>query len=172
MLNSNYNSSLILELQNYLTNVRNLYPSLPKLNHTGIYDKETINTVAHFQILKGLPPTGNLDYNTWNTLVKENIDYLLKNQMSIKIPFSSHDFKDIGIHHQGDIVYAIKVMLNSLRRRYTNYKQLELTNLFDEETEETIKLFQERSMLPVTGIVDRITWNTLVTIYEHCRFYR
>ena len=122
--------------------------------------------------LKALPLTGNLDYNTWNTLVKENIEYVLKSKMPIKIPFSSHDFKDVKIHHQGDIIYAIKIMLNSLGRRYTNYKQLELTNIFDRETEEAIKLFQERSMLPVTGIVDRITWNTLVTIYEHCRFYK
>ena len=63
-------------------------------------------------------------------------------------------------------------MLNGFWRKYINYTQLEVTNLYDKETEETVRLFQQRSMLPDTGIVDMDTWNTLVKIYDNCRFFR
>ncbi len=168
----NLNSNLVLELQNYLTNIRNLHPTLPIVNKTGIYDTKTIDAVTVFQQLMGLPRTGVVDYDTWNMIINENNMYLKKTQVPRRIPFSTPDYTDIKLGDQGDIVYALKVMLNSFQRRYTNYIQLELTNIYDEKTEEAVKFFQQRSMLPVTGIVDKDTWNLLVTTYDSCRFYR
>jgi peptidoglycan hydrolase-like protein with peptidoglycan-binding domain len=171
MININSNSNLILELQNYLINLRNMHPSLPRVYETGIYDTETINAVIVFQQLMGIPSTGNVDFDTWNMIINENNEYLRRTQVPGRIPFSTPNFKEIKLGDQGDIVYALKIMLNSFSRRYTNYTQLELTNLYDEQTQEAVNLFQQRSMLPITGIVDRITWNLLVSIYECCRFY-
>ncbi len=172
MVNLNSNSNLVLELQSYLINIRNLYSTLPKVNKTGIYDTETSNAVTVFQELMGLPATGVVNFDTWNAIINANNEYLQKNQVPGKIPFSTSDFRDIKPSDQGDIVYAVKIMLNSFGRRYANYVQLELTNIYDAQTEENIKLFQQRTMLPVTGIVDRVTWNAMVTIYECCRFYK
>ncbi len=62
-------------------------------------------------------------------------------------------------------------MLISFNRKYINYIELDITNLYDEETKAAVILFQERSMLPVTGIVDKNTWDTLVKIYDCCKHY-
>lgn len=169
--NINYNGNLILKIQNCLINIRNTYPSIPLINPTGICDQETRNAVIAFQNIKGLPPTGSVDFRTGFELLRENSEYLKRTQMPARIPVSTPDFQSVGRGDQKDIVYAIKVMLNSLNRRYSNYIELEVTDMYDEKTEETVRLFQERSMLPVTGIVDMATWNHLVNTYDYCRFY-
>lgn len=172
MVNLKYNTYLILEIQNYLINIKKLYPSLPALEPTGIYDKATRSAVLAFQNMKGLPATGTVDVPTLNELVRENNECFRKTQLPSRIPVSTPDFADVKLSDKRDIVYAIKIMLNHFNRRYINYTELDVTNLYDEETEEAIRAFQEKSMLPVTGIVDINTWNTLVKIYDGCRFYR
>lgn len=172
MFNLNFNSNIILEIQNYLINIKNIYPTLPTIYPTGIYDDETRNAVATFQNIKGLPPTGTVDIQTWNALIHGNNEYKSKTQSPSRIPVSTPGFADVKKGDQRDIVYAIKIMLNHFQRRYINYNELEISNLYDERTEEAVAFFQQRSMLPVTGIVDKNTWNTLVAIYDTCRFYR
>lgn len=46
---------MISEIQQYLINIRNLYPHLPKVELTGVYDEATESAVRAFQIMKGLP---------------------------------------------------------------------------------------------------------------------
>lgn len=166
------NTNLIMVIQNYLINIKTLYPSLPSVLPTGIYDEATQNAVLAFQNIKGFSPTGFVDVPTLNELVRDNYEYLRKDQMPRKIPVSTPDFVDVKIGDHRDIVYEIKVILNGFCKRYVNYPKLEVTNLYDKETEEAVRLFQQRSMLPVTGIVDMNTWNTLVKIYDNCRFFR
>lgn len=168
----NYNTNLIMVIQSYLINIKALYPSLPLMLQTGVYDEATRNAVLVFQNIKGLPQTGFVDVPTLNKLVRENHEFWRKTQMPDRIPVGNSDFADVKISDQKDIVYTIKIMLNGFWRKYINYTQLEVTNLYDKETEETVRLFQQRSMLPDTGIVDMDTWNTLVKIYDNCRFFR
>lgn len=171
MINNN-NTNHILEIQNYLINIRNIYPILPTIYPSGVYDTETRNAVTVFQNAMELPPTGAVDIKTWNTLIRENNKYLKKNQSPCRIPVSTRVFVDVKKGEQRDIVYAIKILFNHFHKRYINYSELEISNIYDNKTEETVKHFQQRSMLPITGIIDKNTWNTLVKIYDTCRFYR
>ena len=167
-----YNTNFILEIQNYFVNIKNLYPSLPAVKPTGVYDEATHSAVLAFQNLKGLSSAYFIDVPTLSKLVIENNEYLKRTQTTGRIPASSPYFADVKMGAQRDIVYIIKIMLNHFNRRYINYTNLEVTNFYDEETKEAVMNFQQRSMLPVTGIVDKTTWNTLVQIYDTCRFYK
>ncbi len=168
----NYKTNLIMEIQNYLINVKNLYTTLPTVYPTGIYDEATRDAVFIFQNIKGIQETGLIDICTLNELVRENNEYIGRTQMPGRIPVGTHSFVDVKPGDKKDIVYAIKVMVNSFCRKYINCTELEITNLYDTETEEALRLFQQRSMLPATGIVDINTWNTLVKVYETSRLYR
>ena len=165
------NLNLISEIQNYLINIRNIYSSLPALYPTGVYDAQTRKAVYEFQNMKGLPPTGSIDILTWNELIRENNEHVKRTQKPHKMLVATHDFEEVKIGDEKDIVFTIKIILNSFHKKFSNYHELEITNLYNTETEETIKMFQERSMLPVTGIVDKDTWNTMAAIYDSCRFY-
>lgn len=45
--------------------------SIPTANHTGVLDRETYDALRAFQILSGLPETGELDRLTWKNLSKQ-----------------------------------------------------------------------------------------------------
>lgn len=45
--------------------------TIPEPNHTGVLDRETADALRAFQLLSGLPETGELDRNTWKNLSKQ-----------------------------------------------------------------------------------------------------
>ncbi|MBR2937811.1 MAG: peptidoglycan-binding protein, partial [Oscillospiraceae bacterium] len=46
-------------------------PSITKPDHNGILDDPTSEALAAFQLLAGLPPTGELDRVTWKYLARQ-----------------------------------------------------------------------------------------------------
>ena len=175
MINNNFSqegeTSPILEIQRYLRNISYSHPEIPRIALSGKYDVQTQKAVEDFQKLSGLPVTGKVDYNTWNAIVRENNIHMKTKEMPYKIPCRSFDFGSIKSGYSGDIVYVLKIMLNNFCRKYKNYSHLEINDKYDHETEEAVKEFQKISMLPVTGIVDKETWNTMVSIYSTCKLY-
>ncbi len=73
---------------------------------------------------------------------------------------------NIGLGNAGNPVLAIQ---RDLRRIKKNYPAIpDITNtygIYDEETEEAVKKFQEIFNLPITGIVDKATWYKIKYIY-------
>ena len=58
-------------LQSMLIYLSLLHPTIDTPEHNGILDSETSKALAAFQLLAGLPPTGELDKLTWKYLVKQ-----------------------------------------------------------------------------------------------------
>ncbi len=58
-------------LQSMLLFLSQLHPDISTPTHTGTLDSPTSEALAGFQILAGLPPTGELDKITWKYLVKQ-----------------------------------------------------------------------------------------------------
>ncbi len=58
-------------LQAMLTFLATLEESIPGPEVNGILDSPTANALAAFQLLSGLPPTGELDRVTWKYLVQQ-----------------------------------------------------------------------------------------------------
>ena len=169
--NQSNERNAILEIQFYLNNISRDHSEIPTVTNTGIYDNKTREAVSIFQKMLGLPVTGRVNFNTWKALVRENHIHAYKKEAPLKIPCNSIYFTEIKTGYKGDIVYIIKIILNKFNRRFANYSNLDITNIYDSHTENAIKQFQKSSMLPVTGIVDKTTWNTLVSIYDTCKLY-
>ncbi len=65
-----YSPNLYL-MQSMLLYLSLLHPTIDTPNHNGTLDSTTAEALAGFQILAGLPPTGELDKLTWKYLVKQ-----------------------------------------------------------------------------------------------------
>lgn len=59
---------LVNLIQSMLILLSDLYEGFPTLEHTGVLDIPTQRALTAFQILSGLPPTGELDKQTWKAL--------------------------------------------------------------------------------------------------------
>ena len=64
-------NAYIYLLQSILTQLSNDNPTIAPPDHNGVLDDTTSQALAAFQILAGLPPTGELDKITWKYLSKQ-----------------------------------------------------------------------------------------------------
>ena len=58
-------------LQSMLLYLSLSHPDISEPNHNGVLDSPTSQTLAGFQVLAGLEPTGELDKKTWKYLVHQ-----------------------------------------------------------------------------------------------------
>lgn len=58
-------------LQSMLLYLSQLHPTIDTPTHSGTLDSPTSEALAGFQLLAGLPPTGELDKITWKYLVNQ-----------------------------------------------------------------------------------------------------
>ena len=64
-------NAYIYLLQSILTQLSTENPTINKPDHNGTFDDPTSEALAAFQLLAGLPPTGELDRITWKYLSKQ-----------------------------------------------------------------------------------------------------
>lgn len=62
-------------------------------------------------------------------------------------------------------VQSLQHMLNHLARTFPNLPRLGESGIFDEPTLEAVMIFQRDFGLPVTGIVDQVTWDAITGAY-------
>ena len=62
-------------------------------------------------------------------------------------------------------VQSLQHMLNHLARTIEGLPRLAETGIFDEATLEAVMIFQRDFGLPVTGIVDQLTWDAITGAY-------
>lgn len=62
-------------------------------------------------------------------------------------------------------VQSLQHMLNHLARTMDGLPRLAETGVFDEATLEAVMIFQRDFGLPVTGIVDQLTWDAITEAY-------
>ena len=74
---------------------------------------------------------------------------------------------DVGLGYAGNPVLAIQRDLKRIRQNYPAIPEITSTlGIYDEETENAVKKFQEIFNLPVTGVVDKATWYKIKYIYN------
>ena len=72
----------------------------------------------------------------------------------------------IGLGNAGNPVLAIQRDLRRIKNNYPAIPEITSTvGIYDQETENAVKKFQEIFSLPVTGVVDKATWYKIKYIY-------
>ena len=156
---------MIAELQQYLRNIAKASSDAPATIPDGIYSEETRNEVAAFQQRSGLAETGEVDFFTFEALVKENRRVLEENSLPVQVaPIKNSDLP-LYYGMENEFVEKLKIMLNSVADRHSNFNQLERNAVFDRETEDEVRRWQSVIYTTENGIADKFTWNTLSDYY-------
>lgn len=171
MRNRLMESNPILEIQLYLNDIARIYPEIPSVYPTGIYDERTRNSVMEFQKYFSLPVTGVVDLATWEKIISEHKICLHGINVPTSVSCFPSNISEFKLNDQHNCIYMLQIVLNNFRRHYPNYIEVPITGIYDERTEDAVKQFQQLSGLPVTGVLNRITWNTLNLINDTCRLY-
>lgn len=131
----------------------------------GIYGASTMQAVSAFQKFSGLPPTGTVDQETWEAIVKAyrpaKVD--LTPAQSIQVLISPGEVIKSGEHSCN--LYLAQAMLTVLSERLTQVKSPSLTGTLDQRTAASIASFQVLAGLPESGELDKLTWKNLALQY-------
>ncbi len=158
----------IKEVQRYLRVLSNFGTiDIPNLIIDGVYGNRTRDAVRTFQRDTGIPVTGVVDLVTWEILYEEYLIATEKSGMSEGInPFEENKLLDtISPGDKSNIVYILQAILETLSIVF-DFEDQDITGEYDDVTKRNVIRFQEASGLPVTGDVDKITWNALARIYN------
>lgn len=158
----------VTELQRYLRELHHdTSGEIPLVNPDGIYGAETRAAVEAFQGLHGLPVTGETDNATWNAVYREYADAVVRRSPPRPIsPFPNETGYVISEGEYSDIVAIVQFMLRLLANAYDDIEGLPPEGVYNEATIKDINAFQRAYRLPVTGTVDKTTWNALAEAYN------
>lgn len=157
----------IRDLQAFLRTLSFEYPEIPPVAINGFYNEQTVDAVKAFQRVMGLPETGLLDYETNYLLNRTYYDLQKRNSPPTPIqPFPNNDHV-VQPEEKSFLVAEIQLFLALLQQYFANFQEQPLNGIFDEPTQQNIRELQKVSLLPITGLVDKATWNALALLYNN-----
>lgn len=159
----------IRNLQRYLRRLSFDSPTIPRVPIDGIFESATEDAVKAFQAEYGLPVTGRADKRTWDRLY---LEFLRVEEKNDRTPIL-HLFPTAPPNYvleEGEeslTVMFLQIFLRELGIIYDAFEDMEITGRYDAPTAQNVRIFQEASLLPITGKVDLVTWNRILRDYTH-----
>lgn len=157
-------------LQTELNRIARNYPAIPKIEkENGIFGVDTTESVRKFQEIFSLPQTGEVDKSTWYKIKQyyngvKGLADLSSEGISVAeatVPFAN----EVSAGMSGIPVTTVQYYLSIIAYFNGALEPVPRSGTFGPETVAAVERFQQFYGLPVTGIVDNATWNTITKIY-------
>lgn len=154
----------IRNLQKYLRAISFVDSRITRVPIDGLFDSDTQKAVSEFQASRGLVETGIVDKATWDAIYEE---YLELKTLDMPAPPTSF-FPSTPPDYEAELgdrlafVALVQAILRELTVIYDILPVPEISGIFDTDTEQAVKRFQEISLLEPTGRIDRVTYNRML----------
>ncbi len=162
----NQNTGVAL-LQYYLDYLSAYYDTIPPLETDGVFGEATRNAVYAAQEALGLPVDGVVGRETWNAIVDAYYGIIRQ----IPVTYTEGNIIPFGgtVLRQGSESESVRVLqeyLNFISQYITEIPAVTPTGYFGPRTEASVRAFQETVGLPVSGIVNAVTWGEITDLYS------
>ena len=154
-------------LQFYLDFISTFNDFIPKAAIDGIFGQSTENAVKAYQQAYGLPITGAVNEETWNSM------YELYFSILSKLP---DDYLGQSIRpypgvilargSSGENVSTIQTYLAAIADVYNEIPKISVTGYFGIDTENAVLAYQNLFGLDPRGVVGPITWDSIARLYS------
>lgn len=164
-----FETEAVTNLQRYLLQLSHFDDRIPPVPIDGVFDTATADALRAFQAVAGLPVTGRADPQTWDALYLAYLKSLSDRGRPEPIYIFPRfpETYSVGLGDEGLLISAIRYLLRELMIDYGGeFEELPLLGTFDTATQGAVEKFQSLTGLPVTGRVDRATWNRLAQASE------
>lgn len=155
----------IMELQQKLRDIAKVQPDIVSIIPDGIFGDETENSVKSFQRKFGFDETGRVDFALWEKITEQQKNALFELSEPVQVISIKKEDLPLVLGQIGKEVQTLNMMLNSLSELYSNFSNVGFGDEFTPDTEREVKNWQDVISHPITGEVDKLTWNTLAEHY-------
>ena len=157
-------------LQRRLNRISVNFPRIPKIYPAdGLFDVSTTNAVKEFQKVFGLTEDGLVGKSTWYSIqsVYNAVKKLYElNSEGLKLADLSTEYpSELSEGIEGDGVLVLQYYLDYIANYVPTVRAVAIDGSFGPATKEAVISFQRTYGLPITGVVNRLTWNKIQEIY-------
>ncbi len=151
-------------VQYYLAVVAYFNPRVSTPSSGGVYDEATEASVSSFQREYGLPQTGEVGEETWNRLVS----IYQGNIASVEAGVSAELFPGalITLGSEGEDVLRVQEFLAVIAEVYTEIPVPPQSGVYDEATENSVRIFQGLFGIEPSGVTGPLTWLLMAEKYN------
>ena len=122
---------------------------------SGVFGNESENAVKYYQQTRGLPVTGIVDLETWDSIANEyKYELALRSEVKVYPTTAANNFQT-SPGERSDTVLILQLMLSGT---------------YGLETVEAVRCFQKKNGLDETGVADRRTWQKISEEYNALYF--
>ena len=133
----------------------------------GVFGSRTRNALESFQSEFSLPVTGTADEITWNALTATFLSLAAAGSEQTALAASpEYPGYVMQLGSAGDAVMQLQQLMNQVAVLYCTAEFVPVDGVFGEATEQAVRLFQEGLGLPVSGVVDRQTWQSIFDLLD------
>ena len=158
-------------LQYYLNVLAYFNPQLSYAGSDGNFTSKTTQSVKDFQSFYGLPVTGVVNAQTWNTVNKiyiESLEALPEGYTNGRAKLYPGFFLTKGMRNNA--VTDLQTYLSLIGKTYPEIPEIPVTGYFGEQTENAVKTFQSLFGLISNGAVGPVTWYAIAREYDSILF--
>ena len=164
-LQEGMSGSMVQFVQFMLAYIGSFYDTISPITVLdGEFGPETKDAVESFQREFAFAITGIVDEPTWAALVITYLS-LASDEGENDLPEGEYPGFVLAIGSAGPSVRRLQRYMNGIASRFCVAWFVPESGIFDEITLNAVKEFQEGFGLPVTGLVDRATWDAIYNYY-------
>lgn len=155
-------------INQYLLNLISEYtPGLEPVEITGQFDGATEQLVRQFQERYGLPVTGRIDNDTFQTIYSQYVGIV----ESLPPPRGECDTAvypgyPLRQGFEGEAVALLQFYLNGVGTAFPDVGGLSEDGIFGPLTAAAVAAFAEITGIPSIGLVDAVFWDVLTDVYK------
>ena len=154
-------------LQYYLNYLSAYYDTIPSIAVDGIYGESTRDAVLAAQSTFGLPVDGVVGEQTWNAIVDAYFGIVRRIPVTYTegetIPFGGTVLREGS---ESESVRVLQEYLNFIADYFPEIPSVTPTGYFGPQTAATVEAFQRTVGLPVSGLVNAVTWGAIADLYS------
>ena len=151
----------IRSLQTMLRTIASIEPRQMNVMPDGIYGSQTAAAVRSFQRRLGLNPTGVVDQNTHEHIVREFERARIEAEQAHPVQVTLEPGQVLRRGEGHPAVYVMQSMLTVLSELVPSIPRPTHSGRLDPQTAESLASFQTYAALPPTGELDKKTWKEL-----------